>query len=334
VPVAREAGAGDILCPVATISTSAAQPREVYGPSGRSPWLDVDWTAHQRWVKIDNRWVNAIDIGSGPAIVLLHGLSGCWQNWLENIPAFAGDHRVIAVDLPGFGESEMPYRPISVTGYARTIERLLDAFDIDRAVVVGNSMGGFVGAELAMRSPRRVEALCLVAAAGLSMEYIRSERNRGLRPRLENLAFFSLAWLATRSDIVVRRPRLRRMLLTLVAAHPERLPSALLAEQMRGSGKPPGFADALEAMTRYPIRDRLGEITAPTLIVWGAEDRLVPVGDATEFEWLIPEARKLIYADTGHLAMLERPGRFNADLRAFLDALPGPVEPPRWARQP
>jgi pimeloyl-ACP methyl ester carboxylesterase len=180
-------------------------------------------------------------------------------------------------------------------------------------------MGGFVGAELAIRFPERVDQLCLVAAAGLSMEHIRAARNRGWRARLENLLFFGLAWLAVRTDVVVRRPRLRRLLLGLVAAHPERLPSALLAEQTRSSGKPPGFDDALEAMTRYPIRDRLGEVRAPTLIVWGAEDRLVPVGDATEFEWLIPDATKVIYPDTGHMAMLERPRRFNADLEAFVD---------------
>ncbi len=282
----------------------------------------MDWAAHQHWVKVDRRWVNVIDIGEGPAVIFLHGLSGCWQNWLENLPHFAGDHRVIALDLPGFGESELPTDPISVTGYARTVDAVCEALGIDQAAVVGNSMGGFVAAELAIRSPWRVRQLCLVAAAGLSMEYIRTERRRGWRPRLENLAFFGLAWAASRSDVVVRRPRLRRALMTLVAAHPERLPSALLAEQMRSSGKPPGFGAALEAMTRYPIRDRLGEIGASTLIVWGAEDRLVPVGDAMEFEWLIRDSRKVIYPDTGHLAMLERPGRFNADLRAFLAESP------------
>ena len=293
--------------------------RDAYGPVGRSAWLDVDWAAHRRWVEVDGGWVNVIDIGSGPPMIFLHGLSGCWQNWLENLPYFAArGHRVIALDLPGFGESPLPAGPISVTGYARTVDAVCEELALDPAIVVGNSMGGFVGAELAIRLPERVDQLCLVAAAGLSMEYIRAARRRGWHERLENLMFFSLAWLATRTDVVVRRPRLRRMLLGLVAAHPERLPSALLAEQTRNSGKPPGFDAALEAMTRYPIRDRLGEIRAPTLIVWGGEDRLVPVGDATEFEWLIPDSRKLIYADTGHMAMLERPGRFNADLEAFV----------------
>ncbi len=261
-------------------------------------------------------------------MIFIHGLSGCWQNWLESIPFFARERRVIALDLPGFGESPRPAGRISIPGYTRTLDLLGDALEIDRAVIVGSSMGGFIGADLAIRHPRRVDQLCLVSAAGLSMEYIRSERRRSWRQRVENLTFFSLAWLASRSDVVVRRPRLRQMLLGLVVAHPERLPSALLVEQMHSSGKPPGFDDALEAMTRYPIRDRLGEISAPTLIVWGAEDRLVPPEDAGEFEWLIPDAAKVIYPDTGHMLMLERPDRLNADLREFMRAR---VPPPPWA---
>ncbi|MGI8803459.1 MAG: alpha/beta fold hydrolase [Solirubrobacteraceae bacterium] len=306
-------------------------PRNPDVPGVESAWMDVDWPAHQRWIEIDGSWVKVVDLGSGPPVIFLHGLSGCWQNWLENLPSLARDHRVIALDLPGFGESGLPVAPITITGYARMVDALCDRLDVDRAAVVGNSLGGFIGAELAIRFPKRVERLCLVAAAGLSMEFIRTERRRGWRPRLENLTFFSLAWLASRSEIVVRRPRLRKLLLTLVAAHPERLPSALLAEQMRSSGKPPGFDDALEAMTCYPIRDRLGEIAAPTLIVWGGEDRLVPVGDADEFEWLIPDSRKLIYPDTGHMAMLERPRRFNGDLRVFLAEPARPLPLPGWA---
>jgi len=68
------------------------------------------------------------------------------------------------------------------------------------------------------------------------------------------------------------------------------------------------------------IRDRLGEIRCPALIVWGEEDRLVPVRDASEFAWLIPDARTVLHPDTGHMVMLERPERFNADVRAFIEA--------------
>jgi pimeloyl-ACP methyl ester carboxylesterase len=155
---------------------------------------------------------------------------------------------------------------------------------------------------------------------------MRNERNQGIRARIENWAFFGTGWLASKSDRVVRSERLRRALLMLVAAHPERLPSRLVVEQARGAGKP-GFKDALDAMTGYPIRDRLGEIGCPTLIVWGELDRLVPLRDAAEFEWLIPQARKIVYEGTGHLVMLERPARFNADLRAFLEEGPGEQRP-------
>ncbi len=96
----------------------------------------------------------------------------------------------------------------------------------------------------------------------------------------------------------------------VVAAHPDLLPAPLVAEQIRGSGKP-GFVDALDALTDYPIRDRLPEIACPTLIVWGEDDMLVPVRDADEFERLIPDARKVVFPDTGHVAMLERPAAFN-----------------------
>ena len=298
-----------------------------YGPAGRSAWMDVDWREHLRWISVDGSPVNVVDIGSGPPVVFLHGLAGCWQNWLENIPAVARGHRVVALDLPGFGASPMPATPITMPGYARMLDELFVTLGIDSATLVGSSMGGFVAAGFAIRYGAQVERLCLASPAGLSMEHMRNERNQGLRARVENVLFFGTYWAASKSDLVVRRERLRRALLLLLAAHPEQLPSALIAEQAHGAGKP-GFSEALDAMTGYPIRDRLGEIACPALVVWGELDRLVPLRDAAEFEWLIPEARKVVYEDTGHLVMLERPDRFNADLRAFLEERP-PVPQPR-----
>jgi pimeloyl-ACP methyl ester carboxylesterase len=283
-------------------------------------WMQIDWPNHLRWVRVQDRLINVVDIGQGPStIVFLHGLSGCWQNWLQTIPELARDHRVIAIDFPGFGQSEMPANAISIPGYARMLDELFGALAIGSATIVGNSMGGFVGVDFAMRFPERVERLVLVAAAGLSMEHMLNERNQGLRARVENFLFFGLGRLAAYADIVVRSPTLRRGLLLLVVAHPDRLPGPLVLEQVNGAGKP-GFHDALDAMVGYPIRDRLGEIDTPTLIVWGELDRLVPLRDASEFEWLIRGARKLVYEDTGHMVMLERPERFNTDLLAFVDS--------------
>jgi 4,5:9,10-diseco-3-hydroxy-5,9,17-trioxoandrosta-1(10),2-diene-4-oate hydrolase len=293
-----------------------------YGPSGRSPWLDVDWRTHQRWVTVAGRRANVIELGSGPPVVFIHGLSGSWQNWLEQLPVFARDHRVIAFDLPGFGASEMPIEKISIAGYGRWVDTLLDQLGVQSAAIVGNSMGGFIGTEVAIRFPARVERLVLVSAAGLTIEnQIPAPVLTALRTLNAQLAF-STGWLASRSEALVRRPRSRELMFGIVAHRAGKLPGPLVAEQVRGSGKP-GFVPALDALTRYPIRDRLGDIACPTLIVWGTNDILVPARDADEFERLIPNSRKVVWPDTGHVAMLERPEAFNRLLAAFLAEKPG-----------
>jgi pimeloyl-ACP methyl ester carboxylesterase len=294
---------------------------DLYGPVGRSAWLDVDWRAHQRWVQVGGRWMNVIDVGpsadAGPAagtIVWVHGLSGSWQNWLENLPFFARTHRCIAMDLPGFGASEMPAEKITIGGYAAAVDELLRTLGVARATVVGNSMGGFVGAELAIRFGTWVDKLVLVSAAGLTVEHQRDERALAVLRRGSKLLALGTGWLASKSEELARRPRSRRAMFKLVVAHPELLP----AEQLKGSGGP-GFIDALDALTDYPIRDRLGAIAAPALVVWGTDDALVPVRDAWEFGELIPNATVVVYEDTGHVAMLERPAAFNALVERFLD---------------
>jgi pimeloyl-ACP methyl ester carboxylesterase len=103
----------------------------------------------------------------------------------------------------------------------------------------------------------------------------------------------------------------------LVAHRAEQLPAPLIAEQVKGSGKP-GFVPALDALTDYPIRDRLADIECPVLVVWGEKDRLVPVKDAYEFGRLIPDSRVVVWPETGHVAMLERPDAFNALVDEFI----------------
>ena len=279
--------------------------------------MDVDWRRHQRWVEVQGRPVNVIELGEGPPLVFVHGLAGSWQNWLEQLPAFAQDHRVIAMDLPGFGASPLPRDTISIDGYARTLDALADALEIESADWVGNSMGGFISAELAISHPHRVDKLVLVSAAGISSENQREARLIPLMRRVEVFLAFYTAGIAKRSDRLARRPRTRQATMWSVARHPTRLPPALVSEQLKGSGKP-GFIDAFYALSNYPIRERLTKIAAPTLIMWGDSDKLVPTRDAEVFEELIPTSRKIIYEDTGHVPMFERPAQFNADLRTFL----------------
>ena len=122
---------------------------------------------------VDGQPVNVVELGSdrtqgGQPLVFVHGLSGSWPNWLEQLPVFAAERRVIAMDLPGFGHSPMPSEPISISAYARLLDGLLDALGVGAAALVGNSMGGFISAELAIAFPQRVERLVLVSAAGIS----------------------------------------------------------------------------------------------------------------------------------------------------------------------
>src|SRR4051794_1520543 len=102
----------------------------------RSAWMDIDWRAHARWVSVDGSWANVVELGSGPPLLFVHGLSGCWQNWLEQLPVFAASHRVIAVDLPGFGVSQLPRREISIAGYASFLDRLCDLLGVSEPAVV------------------------------------------------------------------------------------------------------------------------------------------------------------------------------------------------------
>jgi pimeloyl-ACP methyl ester carboxylesterase len=286
-----------------------------YADGDDSAWMDVDWPSLTRQLTIDGRAVNVVDSGGDkPPILWVHGLGGRWQNWLLNLPVFMRDHRVIAPDLPGFGDSDMPRGEISIGRYARTVDRVCDELGVDSAVVVGNSMGGFVGAEMGINHSTRVERLVLVSAAGLSIEYLRREPLL----TLARLWAVTTTRASARTEFVVKRPRLRRAALQSVVRYPERL-SAPLAWELAESAGRPGFIPALEALMDYSFRDLLERIEAPTLIVWGENDMLVPVGDAARFERLIgPNAHKVLFEDTGHMPMLERPSRFNELLADFL----------------
>ena len=285
-----------------------------YGEGAVPTWREIDWPAHLRRTTVGGREIGYVDLGEGEGapIVFVHGLGGNWQNWLENLPRAAQERRTIAMDLPGFGTSPAPAEEISISLYARLVDEFLEGLGIESAVVVGNSMGGFISAELALQSAR-VERLVLAAAAGIS---ITNARRRPTRTMFRAAGAISAVALA-RKRVVVARPRLRHLILASVMRHPTRMRPDLLLEIMPGSNAP-GFFPALDALLHYDFRDRLGEIRCPSLLVWGREDLLVPVRDADEFERLIPGSRKVVFDETGHVPMLERPRRFNDYLMDFV----------------
>lgn len=285
-----------------------------YGPAGRSEWIDVDWREHLRSAVVHRSRVNYVEMGAGPPLVFVHGLSGCWQNWLENIPHFARSHRTVAVDLPGFGASDLPGEEISIAGYGRFLDAFLEEIGIDRAPLVGNSMGGFIAAETAISHPSRVEKLALVSAVGGVAP--RGPTMRA-KTRAARLVGPIVPAVIARREKLVRRRGLRALILAGVVRHPARMGPEIVCEVASGAAKP-GFEDALRSILTYDFRHRLPRISCPTLILWGRDDLVVSVRGAHEYERLIPGSRKVIWEETGHIPMVERPTRFNALLEEFL----------------
>jgi pimeloyl-ACP methyl ester carboxylesterase len=300
-------------------------PDETYADGDDSAWMEVDWRSLQRPLELFGRRVNVLDSqptssagtgtgDGGPPLLFLHGWSSSWQMFLLNIAAFMDTHRCLALDLPGFGASEMPAEPISIHGYAKTVDAMCDALGVECVSVVGNSMGGFIGAELALSFDTRVDRLVLVSAAGLSTEHLAQTP----AVVLARLLTAGVPYTRRFESYVVRRPRLRRAAMQWVVRYPEKLSVPLTQELVQSFGKP-GFVPALKALLEYSYRDRLAAIEIPVLIVWGRNDLLVPVGDAWRYARLIgANARVEVFEDTGHAPMLERPTRFNQLLRGFL----------------
>jgi pimeloyl-ACP methyl ester carboxylesterase len=291
-----------------------------YGRRGRSEWLDFPWERHQHRMRIDGRDANFVDAGEGPAVIFVHGLGASWQSWLENIPEFSRDRRVVAMDLPGFGCSDLPEHDISIEQYADWTFRLLDELGIERGTIVGNSMGGFIAADMAIRQPERVQRLALVSAAVFWQEYRRAQPLVELARRSDAIVARALTRV---TDDVATRPRLRAWAMATAGfRYPHLIERQLAHELVRSARRTDGYLPALEAMADFPLEEELPKISCPALIVWGAQDTLVPVKDAKRLEALIPDSRRVVFERTGHVAMLERPERFNSLLRAFLDEEP------------
>ncbi|HMC07165.1 MAG TPA: alpha/beta hydrolase [Solirubrobacterales bacterium] len=331
----------DEFFPFATPLAELPDPTPAEGPdpygNPEAEWTGIDWRAHLRRIEVpmpgepppegrpqphdeQPTEVNYVEMGptdaegSRLAVVFVHGLSGSWQNWLENLPHFARRHRVIAPDLPGFGHSPMPSWKISIEGYGHLLHNLCEALGIGDCAVVGNSMGGFICAEAASAQPERFEKLALVSAAGVSHVRMR------LRPA-ETAARMGAATapLALRlQGRALRRPRLRSAFFAGLVHHPERLRRELILEQFHNGAGRPGLVPAVQGLVGYDILDRLEDVDVPTLIVWGRNDRVVPADDAAGFGRRLHNSRTVIFDHTGHLPQLERPLRFNRVLETFL----------------
>jgi pimeloyl-ACP methyl ester carboxylesterase len=278
-------------------------------------WLGIDWREHLRRVDVVGAQVNYVEMGDGPPLLFIHGLGGAWQNWLEQIPRLAESHRVVAVDLPGFGASPMPPWEISIPAYGRFIRDFCERLGISRASVVGNSMGGFIATEVAITDPERVDELVLVSAAGITWARARREPAAMIARMVQAGAPLALRFQLSG----IRRPRLRHRAFQGVFHDPNRLRTELLWENLAAAMNSPGYYDSITTLWGYDIRDRLEEIEVPTLIVWGRNDRVVPVPAALAYKRRIGDNTELeIFDRCGHVPQMERPVRFNRVVERFL----------------
>jgi pimeloyl-ACP methyl ester carboxylesterase len=265
-----------------------------------------------REVGLDHGRVRFVDEGHGPVLLLLHGLGGNWQNWQANMAGLALRHRVIMPDLPGFGGSAPYPGAVTMARYADTIVELLDVLGIESCIFVGNSMGGLLSIEAAVRHPDRVTAILLACSGGIPLTTLR--HRMALIPG-------SLALNAILGPRPIRRAALKnRLVRHAIAARivhqPKRIQPVHLLEALDGVGAR-GFGKALRAGLRYDARHRASHLRCPTLIVWGRHDRLLPIWMGQQLHDHIGHSDFVVWEDTGHCPMIEHPERFNELLEAF-----------------
>ena len=259
------------------------------------------------------------EAGDGDPVVMLHGLGATKVSLLPTVAALAGlGHRAIAVDLPGFGDSVKPIRAAYDARYfARAVVALLDALGIDRADLVGNSLGGRVALELGLRLPERVGRLGLLAP---SLAWL---RDRPWAPLLRLVAP-QLGLLQP-----APRPVVERIVRAMVpGGSGEEWAAAGVDEFLRAYLTPRGraafYATARAIYLEEPhgpdgLWTRLARLQAPSLFVWGRRDRLVPIAFRHHVEAALPAASHL-ELDCGHVPQLERPAAVHEALAAFLTA--------------
>jgi pimeloyl-ACP methyl ester carboxylesterase len=248
--------------------------------------------------------INYVEAGSGPTVVLLHGLGGNTTNWAFNVPALSARFRVIVPDQVGFGLSDKPFINYRVGTYVDFLDKFLAELKVERASLVGNSMGGWVAALYALKHPSKVERLVLVDAAGFAppkefdlaaLSGLNPSTREGMR-QLAGLVFFNKMF---QTDAGVD----------------------LLLTQRLAAGDGYTIQSLVESIHRREdmLDGRLAALKQPTLLVWGREDGLTPLArEGEKFRQGIPHAQLVVFEQCGHVPQVEKAADFNAAVLKFL----------------
>jgi pimeloyl-ACP methyl ester carboxylesterase len=284
-------------------------------PTAVAPrWTEIDWRPYVRDARVDGRNLRYLDYGAGPVLLLLHGLGCCWQWWLEVLPALGLQRRVIAVDLPGFGHSDVLPSPGAMTTHADGMAALIEQLGLADVAVAGHSMGGLVALELGRRRPDLVGRVILVNAGGVPMSEGRLRAVVGVIK-----ASHALLGNDNANRALTRRPRARALLSKIAIGNSGALSRELAAEVVPLMAAP-GYVEAVIAAARA-VRDTNPEAVAqPTLLLWGANDPIVPVSAAEEMARRLPNPTLVVIHGTGHSPHVAKPDQFIAEVLTFTGA--------------
>lgn len=256
-------------------------------------------------VRFDDACVFVRSIGDGPPLLLVNGLGAHTAMW-DTLERTLDGFRIIEFDLPGAGQSDVPLKPVSVPRLAKLATSVLDAFEIERADVLGYSMGGIVAQQLAADAPERVRRLVLTATS----------------PGLGALHGDLRALLSIMTPVRYLTPTLYAKTIGTLAGGRARRDQAWVAEQggLRLKHAPSwrGYAGQLWSMSRWSGLPLLQRIQHPTLVLAGGDDPLTPVANGMIVAHLLANGRLVVLEDEGHLMLMDADSRSHPAIREFL----------------
>jgi pimeloyl-ACP methyl ester carboxylesterase len=269
----------------------------------------------ERFAEIKGVRMRYLVAGSGPPVILVHGLGGAASNWIALARQLAQAARVLVPELPGHGGSSPLAAAPNLNPYADRLATLLAREKMHRATVVGHSFGGSVALRLAMRHPGLVGGVVLAGAAGIS-----SSRRAAVYGLLLTAFIQPGRRIAPFSTQIARSPRLRTLVFAgWGAADPPALTPEAAKGFLDGPAKHSDTLSAARALLLEDPRSELHRLGCPCLVLWGARDTQVRVDDAFEYARRLG-ARLRVIADCGHLLIGERPDACADAITTFLDA--------------
>ena len=267
-------------------------------------------TEQVRYVSVRGRQARYREHGDGTPVVLLHGIGRSLEDWAEQFALLPSGHRLLAVDLAGYGESDPLREPYSLPTLARFVEDFLDAVGVPEAAhVVGNSLGGAIAMQLSVQAPHRVRSLVLANSAGFGREVTLALRILAVRPL---------------ARLLLRRPNVKAMRRTerSIFHDPALVTDERIELALRFAARPHGAAVLLETaralgglrgvhpVWRGELMEEVSAQAVPTLLIWGDRDRILPHTHLDAARRHLPHAESHLSTGTGHMPQIERAEAF------------------------